>query len=63
MYDIQNRYIADEIYLFPQFCNLIITHNNNVIEQTIDVSMFDILSAKKPQNNVYARFEVFRAFS
>ena len=51
MYDIQNRYIPDEIDLF-HFATCIITHNNNVIEQTIDVSMFDILSAKKPHRDL-----------
>ena len=44
MYDIQNRCIPDEIDLF-YFKTCIITHNNNVIEQNINVSMFDILSA------------------
>ena len=47
MYDIQNRCIPDEIDLF-YFTTCIITHNNNLIEQNIDVSMFDILSAEKP---------------
>ena len=47
MYDIQNRCLLDEIDLF-YFTTFIITHNNNVIEQNIDVSMFDILAAKKP---------------
>ena len=46
MYDIQNRYNPDEIDLF-YFKNCIITHNNNVIEQNINVSMFDILSVKE----------------
>ena len=49
MYDIQNRCIPDEIDLF-YFKTCIITHNNNVIEQNIDVSMFDILSVKEPHN-------------
>ena len=44
MYDIQNRCIPDEIDLV-YFKTCIITHNNNVIEQNINVSMFDILSA------------------
>ena len=46
MYDIKNRYNPDEIDLF-YFKNCIITHNNNVIEQNINVSMFDILSVKE----------------
>ena len=46
MYDIQNRCIPDEIDLF-YFKTCIITHNNNVIEQNINVSMFDILSVKE----------------
>ena len=37
MYDIQNRCIPDEIDLF-YFKTCIITHNNNVIEQNINVS-------------------------
>ena len=45
MYDIQNRCIPDEIDLF-YFKTCIITHNNNVLEQNINVSMFDILSVK-----------------
>ena len=45
MYDIQNRCIPDEIDLF-YFKTCIITHNNNVIEQNINLSMFDILSEK-----------------
>ena len=48
MYDIQNRCIPDEIDLF-YFKTCIITHNNNVIEQNINVSMFDILSVKEPR--------------
>ena len=51
MYDIQNRCIPDEIDLFS-FKTCIITHNNNVIEQNINVSMFDILSVKEPHNIV-----------
>ena len=47
MYDIQNRCIPDEIDLF-YFKTCIITHSNNVIEQNINVSMFDILSVKEP---------------
>ena len=47
MHDIQNRCIPDEIDLF-YFKTCIITHNNNVIEQNINVSMFDILSVKEP---------------
>ena len=50
MYDIQNRCIPDEIDLF-YFKTCIITHNNNVIEQNINVSMFDILSVKEPHRN------------
>ena len=49
MYDIQNRCIPDEIDLF-YFKTCIITHNNNVIEQNINVSMFDILSVKEPHS-------------
>ena len=46
MYDIQNRCIPDEIDLvYFKIC--IITHNNNVIEQNINVSMFDIFSVKE----------------
>ena len=51
MYDIQNRCIPDEIDLF-YFKTCIITHNNNVIEQNINVSMFDILSVKEPHKYV-----------
>ena len=47
MYDIQNRCIQDENDLF-YFKTCIITYNNNVIEQNINVSMFDILSVKEP---------------
>ena len=47
MHDIQNRFIPDEIDLF-YFKTCIITHNNNVIEQNINVSTFDILSVRKP---------------
>ena len=50
MYDIQNRCIPDEIDLF-YFKTCIITHNNNVIEQNINVSMFDILSVKEPHTH------------
>ena len=50
MYDIQNRCIPDEIDLV-YFKTCIITHNNNVIEQNINVSMFDILSVKEPHRN------------
>ena len=46
MYDIQNRCIPDAIDLF-YFKTCIITHNNNVIEQNINVYMFEILSIKK----------------
>ena len=49
MYDIQNRCIPDEIDLF-YFKTCIITHSNNVIEQNINVSMFDILSVKEPHS-------------
>ena len=52
MYDIQNRCIPDEIDLF-YFKTCIITHNNNVIEQNINVSMFDILSVKEPHSRVH----------
>ena len=47
MYDIQNRCIPDEIDLF-YFKTCIITHKINVIEQNINVSMFDNLSVKEP---------------
>ena len=50
IYDIQNRCVPDEIDLF-YFKTCIITYNNNVIEQNIDVSMFDILSVKEPHRN------------
>ena len=49
MYDIQNRCNPDEIDLFYfKTCN--ISHNNNVIEQNINVFMFYILSVKEPHN-------------
>ena len=51
MYDIQNRCIPDEIDLF-YFKTCIIMHNNNVIEQNINVSMFDTLSVKEPYSHV-----------
>ena len=51
MYDIQNRCIPGEIDLF-YFKTCILTHNNNVIEQNINVSMFDILSVKEPHTYV-----------
>ena len=54
MYDIQNRCIPDEIDLF-YFKTCIITHNNNVIEQNIIVSTFDILSVKEPHNTAVPR--------
>ena len=56
MYDIQNRCIPDEINLF-YFTTFIITLNNNVIEQNIDVSMFDILAAEKPHNKASGLWE------
>ena len=46
MYDIQNRCIPDEIDLV-YFKTCIIAHNNNVIEQNIKISMFDILSVQE----------------
>ena len=55
MYDIQNRCIPDEIDLF-YFKTCIITHNNNIIEQNINVSTFDILSVKKPHTLAMADF-------
>ena len=58
MYDIQNRCIPDEIDLF-YFKTCIITHNNNVIEQNINVSMFDILSVKEPLTNTPKQFLQF----
>ena len=45
MYDIQNRCIPHQIDLF-YFKTCIITHNNNVTEQNINVSSFDVLSVK-----------------
>ena len=42
MYAAQHRCIPDEIDLF-YFKTCIITHSNNIIEQNINVSMFDIL--------------------
>ena len=59
MYDIQNRCIPDEIDLF-YFKTCIITHNNNVIEQNINVSMFDILSVKNLIQSV-VKVQNFRA--
>ena len=49
MYDIQNRCIPDEIDLF-YFKTCIITHNNNVIEQNINVPFVDIFSVKEPHS-------------
>ena len=46
MYDTQNRCIPHEIDLF-YFTTCIITHNNNVTEQNINVSTFDISFVKK----------------
>ena len=52
MYDIQNRCILDEIDLF-YFTTCIKMQSDNVIsEQNIGVSMFDILSTKKPHTTV-----------
>ena len=59
MYDIQNRCIPDEIDLF-YFKTCIVTHNNNVIEQNINVSMFDILSVKNLIQSV-VKVQNFRA--
>ena len=57
IYDIQNRCIPDEIDLvYFKIC--IITHNNNVIEQNINVSMFDILFVKEP--HIYSRAAFIR---
>ena len=53
MYDIQNRCIQDGNDLF-YFKTCIITYNNNVIEQNINVSMFDILSVKEPHMSLFA---------
>jgi len=48
MYDIQNQCIPDEIDIRVfYFTTCIITHNNSVIEQNINVFTFDILSVKK----------------
>ena len=58
IYDIQNRCIPDEIDLF-YFKTCIITHNNNVIEQNIYVSMFDTLSVKEPHSDVVTSISVF----
>ena len=41
------------IYFFFKTC--IITHNKNVIEQNINVSMFDIFSVKEPHTNAFAK--------
>ena len=57
MYDIQNRCIPDEIDLF-YFKTSIITHNNKVIEQNINVSMCDILSVKEPHNINVSMFDI-----
>ena len=51
MYDIQNRCIPDEIDLF-YFKTCVITHNNKVIEQNINISMFNILSVKEPHTKL-----------
>ena len=56
MYDIQKTY----------FKTCIITHNNNVSEQNINVSMFDILSVKKShtrrrQNSKFPRLLLTRS--
>ena len=58
MYDIQNRCIPDEIDLV--YFKTIITYNNNVIEQNINVSMFDILSVKNLIQSV-VKVQNFRA--
>ena len=58
MYDIQNRCIPDEIDLF-YFKTCIITHNNNIIEENINVSMFDILSVKEPHTHNKSRNSSF----
>ena len=58
MYDIQNRCIPDEIDLV-YFKTFIITHNNNVIEENINVSMFDILSVKEPHTHNKSRNSSF----
>ena len=55
MYDIQNHFISDEIDLF-YFTTWIIAHNNNAIDQNIDVSTFDILSVKKRHKQIQTRF-------
>ena len=65
MYDIQNRYIPKEIDLF-YFKTCIITHYNDVSEQNINVSMFDILSVKKShtrrrQNSKFPRLMLTRS--
>ena len=58
MYDIQNRCIPDEIDL-SYFKTCIITHNNNVVQQKINVSMFDILSVKEPHTFCHTMVVVF----
>ena len=55
MYDIQNRCILDEIDLF-YFKTCIITHNNNVIEQNINVFMFVILSVERTSLDMYIQY-------
>lgn len=49
MYDIQNWYIPDKI-------DFVLLHKQQFIQQNIDVSMFKILSVKKPhiwENYIY----------
>ena len=52
MYAAQHRYMTSKIDVFRMkliyFILRLITHNNNVIEQNINVSMFDNLSVKEP---------------
>ena len=52
MYAAQHRCMTSKIDVFRMkliyFKTCIITHNNSVIEQNINVSMFDILSVKEP---------------
>ena len=52
MYAAQHRCMTSKIDVFRMkliyFILRLVTHNNKVIEQNINVSMFDILSGKEP---------------
>ena len=60
MYAAQHRCMTSKIdvfrmkmiYFILRLC--IITYNNNVIEQNINVSMFDILFVKEPHRDCWA---------